>query len=143
MNFCPNVSELERRHGVRWCELADLEPRVQPLLWRARAAGARCRTWSEVERCFSPLRNELAGLLGFSGCHSRHPVLGSLGAYIVAYWKLYEAVAGLLPRVTGALAETTSAMPATRAHPADRASESVPVPAGSREAKPLQFAGIS
>ena len=50
MTLCPNVYELERRHGVRWCELADLEPRVQHLLWRARAAGARCRSWSDVER---------------------------------------------------------------------------------------------
>jgi hypothetical protein len=143
MTLCPNVYELERRHGVRWCELADLEPRVQHLLWRARAAGARCRSWSDVERCFSPLQNELAGLLGFSGCQSRHPVLGSLGAYTVAYWKLYEAVAGLLPCVANALAETTAATPATLAHPADRASKSAPVPAGPREAKPLQFAGIS
>jgi hypothetical protein len=70
-------------------------------------------------------------------------VLGSLEAYTVAYWKLYEAVAGLLPRVAEVRAETTAATPATIAHPADRASESASVPAGPRDAKPLQFAGIS
>jgi hypothetical protein len=50
-----------------------------------------------VARVFGPLRNELAGLLGFAGKHRRHPVLGSVGAYEVAYWKLYHAVAALVP----------------------------------------------
>jgi hypothetical protein len=43
------------------------------------------------------VKNELAGLIGFAGKHHRHPVLGSVGAYAVAYGKLYDAVAGLLP----------------------------------------------
>jgi hypothetical protein len=104
MNEFPKVYELEGMHGVSWCELADLEPRVQKLLWRAREAGARCRSWSEVEEIFSPLRDELARLLGVGGRNSWHPVLGSFGAYEVAYWKLHEAVAGLLPRFGGAVA---------------------------------------
>jgi hypothetical protein len=108
------VCELECRHGVRWYELADLEPRVQQLLWRAREAGAGCRNASDVQRIFSPLRNDLAGLLGFSGCHSGHPVLGSAGAYEVAYWKLYEAVAGLLPRFAA-----VATAPAPVVHDAD------------------------
>jgi hypothetical protein len=40
----------------------------------------------------------VAELVGFRGRHSRHPVLGSVGAYEVVYWRLHEAVAGLLPR---------------------------------------------
>jgi hypothetical protein len=59
-----------------------------------------------VERFFSPLRNSLAGLVGFAGKHHRHPVLGSAGAYEVAYWRLYDAVAGLLP---GRAGETVAA----------------------------------
>jgi hypothetical protein len=100
MNALPNVYDVERTYGIRWCQLVDLEPRVQELLWRAREAGAGCRGWADVQRLFSPLRHDLAGLLGFSGRHRRHPVLGSVGAYEVAYCKLYEAVVGLLPPTT-------------------------------------------
>jgi hypothetical protein len=56
-----------------------------------------------VQRAFGPVKNELAGLIGFAGKHRRHPVLGSVGAYAVAYGKLYDAVAGLIPgRAAGA-----------------------------------------
>src|SRR5262249_33176669 len=42
-------------------------------------------------------------LIGFAGRHHRHPVLGSTGAYEVAYWKPYDTVAGLVPgRAAGA-----------------------------------------
>jgi hypothetical protein len=51
-----------------------------------------------VERAFGPVRNELTGLVGFAGKHQRQPILGSVGAYAVAHWKLYDAVAGLLSR---------------------------------------------
>ena len=33
-----------------------------------------------------------AELVGFRSRHSRHPVLGSVGAYDVAYWKLFDSV---------------------------------------------------
>jgi hypothetical protein len=99
VNAIPKVQDLERAYGVRWCEVADLEPQAQRLLWRARSVGAGCGGWSDVDRIFSPLRNELAELLGWGGRHRNHPVLGSFGAYQVAYWKLYEAIVGLLPRL--------------------------------------------
>jgi hypothetical protein len=143
MNDFPNVYDLECIYGVRWCQLADLEPRVQQLLWRARQAGAGCHSWSDVDRIFSPLRNDLAGLLGFSGRYSRHPVLGSLGAYEVAYWKLHEAVAGLLPRSAAAVAETTPTAPATSARNTDLTPDRQPVSAGMRIDKKLQLAEIS
>src|SRR5262249_28136109 len=44
-----------------------------------------------------PIRNTLAELVGFAGRNHRDQILGSAGAYQVAYWKLYDAVAGLLP----------------------------------------------
>jgi anti-anti-sigma factor len=94
----PNVNDVQRTEGVSWGQLVDLEPQVQELLWRARVAGSSCRTSLDVERAFAPVKNELAGLIGFAGKHHRHPVLGSVGAYEVAYWKLYDAVAGLVPR---------------------------------------------
>jgi hypothetical protein len=133
------MSELERKHGIRWGQLVDLEPRVQQLLWRAREAGTRCRSWSDVGQLFSPLRNDLARLLGFSGCHKGHSVLGSLGAYTVAYWRLYEAVAGLLPRVVEAVAETTPTTSEAIARPAHLASDNSSVSAGKPEAKKLQL----
>jgi hypothetical protein len=93
----PNGDPVQRTDGVSWGQLVDLEPQVQELLWRARLAGASCRTSPDVARAFGPVKNELAGLIGFAGKHRRHPVLGSVGAYQVAYQKLYDAVAGLLP----------------------------------------------
>ena len=94
----PSVQDLERSHAVTWGELAGLEPQLADLLWRARAAGAGCGGWEDVERVFAPFRDAVAELVGFRGRHRRHPVLGSVGAYEVAYWRLREAVSGLLPR---------------------------------------------
>src|SRR5262249_35830854 len=99
----PNVNDVQRSYGVTWGQLVELEPQLETLLGQARPAGARCRTFTDVDRVFGPLRNDLAALIGFAGKHHSHPVLGSAGAYEVAYWKLYDAVAGLLPgRAAGA-----------------------------------------
>ena len=98
MNLFPTAHELERSHGVTWGELAELEPRLHELLWKARAAGAGCRCREDIHRVFAPLRDALTELVGFMGRHRDHPVLGSVGAYEVAYWRLHDAVAGLLPR---------------------------------------------
>ena len=81
MNHNPRVQDLERAHAVSWGELAGLEPELAELLWRARAAGAGCGGWEDVERVFAPFRDAVAELVGFRGRHSRHPVLGSVGAY--------------------------------------------------------------
>jgi anti-anti-sigma factor len=96
----PEVRDLEQRHGLTWAELAGLEPRLAELLWEARSAGARCRDWEDVPQTFAPFRNAAVEIVGFQGKHRGHPVLGSVGAYEVAYWRLHDAVAGLLPRPT-------------------------------------------
>jgi anti-anti-sigma regulatory factor len=100
----PNVYDLERAYRVTWSQLVELEPQVERLLWQARLAGAKWRPFTHVERIFGPVRDELAGLLGFAGKYRKHPVLGSAGAYAVAYRKLYEAVAGPLPGPAGGAA---------------------------------------
>jgi anti-anti-sigma factor len=128
----PGVHDVERAYGVAWGQLVDLEPRVEPLLWRARTAGGTCRTLTDVSRAFGPLRNELAGLIGFMGRHHRHPVLGSVGAYEVAYWKLYDAVAGLLPRGAGAAPEALE----------DRQGGTVPGPGPGESGAPREDAGF-
>jgi anti-anti-sigma factor len=97
----PAVPHVQPTYGVTWAELVELEPQVKELLWRARLAGAGCRTSSDVERAFGPVRNELDGLIGFAGKHQCHPVLGSARAYTVACRKLYDAVAGLLSSRAG------------------------------------------
>jgi hypothetical protein len=90
----PSVSDVQRTFGVTWGQLVELEPQLETLLGRARLGGARSRTFADVDRAFGPLRNELAALIGFAGKHHSHPILGSAGAYEVAYWNLYNAVAG-------------------------------------------------
>jgi anti-anti-sigma factor len=101
----PSASDVRHTCPVTWAQLVELEPQLETLLRRARTAGAGCRSLPDVHRIFTPLRNELADLIGFIGKHHSHPILGGCGAYEVAYWKLYEAVAGLLPRPAGAAAE--------------------------------------
>jgi hypothetical protein len=96
MTNVPKVHDLEQAHGVTWGELAGLEPRLAGLLWQARAAGAGCGGWEDAERVFAPFRDAVAELVGFRCRRSTHPVLGSIGAYEVAYWRLRDAVAGLL-----------------------------------------------
>jgi hypothetical protein len=98
MNNIPKVHDLERTHGVTWGELAGLEPRLNELLWQARAAGGDCHCREDVARAFEPFRGAVAELVGFLGRNSGHPVLGSVGAYEVAYWRLHDAVCGLLRR---------------------------------------------
>jgi hypothetical protein len=99
----PNIQDLERISGITWRDLTELEPRLGELLWEARQVCVTCRRWSDVDRVFPPIRNTLAELVGFAGKHHGHPILGGPGAYQVAYWKLYDAVAGLLPaRATAA-----------------------------------------
>jgi hypothetical protein len=102
----PSFRDTERLWGITWADLSALEPRLKELLWAARAASATCRRWSDVDRVFAPIRNILTGLVGFAGRHHRHPVLGSAGAYQVAHWKLFDAVAGLLPIRAGGAEES-------------------------------------
>jgi hypothetical protein len=93
----PNFRDVERLWDITWADLTALEPRLEELLWAARAASATCRRWSDVDRVFAPIRNILTELVGFAGRHHRHSVLGDARAYQIAYWKLFAAVAGLLP----------------------------------------------
>jgi hypothetical protein len=97
MQLLPDMDEMERIHGVTFGRLVDLEPQLEALLWQARQAGATCGSRADVGRTFSRLRDQLSGLIGFSSQHHRHPVLSSVGAYEVAYWKLFHAVADLVP----------------------------------------------
>jgi hypothetical protein len=102
----PNFRDVERLSGMTWGDLTTLEPRLEELLWAARHASVTCHQWSDVDRVFAPIRNALADLIGFAGKHHRHLVLGSVGAFQVAYWRLYDSVAGLLPSHAGCVEET-------------------------------------
>jgi hypothetical protein len=92
-----NYRHLEKRFGITWFDLAALEPKLEELLWAARQASINCRRWADVSRLISPIRNSLDELVGFAGKNRQHSVLGSTKAYEIAYWKLYDAVAELLP----------------------------------------------
>jgi hypothetical protein len=92
-----NFRHLEELFGVTWRDLVELEPTLEELLLTAQQRSVLCRRWADVDRLFAPIRNTLAGLVGLTRTIHRHPVLGSAQAYEVAYWKLYDAVAGMLP----------------------------------------------
>src|SRR6516165_11333450 len=98
MSHIPNLQELERRHSVNFWRLVELEPRLELLMLQARQAGRACRSEADVAREFSPLRNRLGTLVGFSSQHNLHRILGSVGAYEVAYWTLYGVLMNYLPQ---------------------------------------------
>ena len=98
----PNFRDLERDAGITWLDLVGLEPRLEELLWRTRQACGACRRQSDVDQAFGPIRNTLVDLVGSSAKQHRHRVLGSVEAYQVAYWKLYDAAVALLPGRAGA-----------------------------------------
>jgi hypothetical protein len=83
VNPIPEVQDVERSFGLTWGELTQREPQLNELLWQARAQGARCHRWQDMERVIAPFREALAELVGFRGKHCRHPVLGSVAAYEV------------------------------------------------------------
>jgi hypothetical protein len=91
------LTELERIHGITWLDLAEREPRLWRLLWRARQVGASCRSRSDVECIYRPLRHEVADLVGLLGSNRTDTILGSVGAYEVVCRKVYDAVASLVP----------------------------------------------
>jgi hypothetical protein len=93
----PNYRDLESCHGVTWHELVDLDSRLADLLWDARHACVGCRRRSDVDQFFAPIHASLNAIFGWARAHPVHPRLGSHGAYQVAYWKLYDAVARLFP----------------------------------------------
>jgi hypothetical protein len=97
---------------LTWAQLVEVEPHLETLLWQAREVGVGCRTFTHADRVFVPVRNELTALIGFVGKHHRHPVLGSTEAYQVAYSKLYDAVAGLLPSRAASAEEDIESQPA-------------------------------
>jgi hypothetical protein len=105
----PHFRDVERRAGITWHDLVELDSRLAALLWEARRACVACRCWSDVDQAFAPIRNALSELVGFAVRSCRHPALFGSGAYEVAYWKLYDAVAGLLP---GAATVSASDCPA-------------------------------
>jgi hypothetical protein len=93
----PNFRILERLSGITWADLTALEPRLVKLLGTAKQASTTCRGWSDLDRTFAPIRDALAELVGFAGCNHWHPVLGGSRGHAVAYWKLYDVVARMLP----------------------------------------------
>jgi hypothetical protein len=93
MNSYPSLQDRERIQGITWDDLTSAEPRLVELLSDARRACSSCRQWAEVELVFASIRSRLAELIGFTGKNNEHPVLGSPGAYKVAYCKLFDALA--------------------------------------------------
>jgi hypothetical protein len=103
MQYSLALADLERIHGVTWQDLAEQEPRLWRLLWRARQLGATCRSRWDTDCVFRTRRNEVADLVGFLGANRDHPMLGSVGAYEVVCRRVYDAVASLVrvPAVSG------------------------------------------
>jgi anti-anti-sigma factor len=109
MSQIPDIRALERTHSVTFARLIELEPRLELLLLQARQAGLACRAQAEVDSAFPSFRNRLAALIGSSGQHSRHRILGSVGAYEVASWNLYCGLTEGLAKQGGLEAQTADA----------------------------------
>jgi hypothetical protein len=135
VNAIAKTHEVERAFGMTWGQLAVLEPRLNELLWKARQAGSRCRCGEEASFAFGPLRNAMADLVGFRSDHRDHPVLGSVGAYEVAYWRLYDAVVCLVPKPSVAAPQNSTAV--------DEKQPARPVTRRSSPAFAMQEAGQS
>lgn len=88
-----SVKDMEKMHGIKWCDLVVLEPELEPLLKIALMVGNGCRNWRDVEKGWGQFKSDIANLVGFFGKNRTHPVLGTVGAYDVVYWKLHNAVA--------------------------------------------------
>jgi len=88
-----SVREMEKIHSITFKQLAAEERELDRLLSIAQMVGNACRSWHDVERGFNQFKNDILKLVGFCGKHSGHPVLGTVGAYDVVYWKLHNAVA--------------------------------------------------
>jgi hypothetical protein len=104
-----NFRHLEELFGVTWRDLVELEPTLEELLRIAQQRSVLCRRWADVDRFFAPIRSTLSGLVGLTRKNQGHPVLASAQAYEVAYWKLYDAVAGMLPVGPGGAATAHAA----------------------------------
>ena len=88
-----SVREMEKIHNIKWEQLAAEEPELDRLLSIAQMVGNACRSWHDVERGFNQFKNDILRTVGFQSKHNNHPVLGTVGAYNVVYWKLHNAVA--------------------------------------------------
>jgi hypothetical protein len=126
MSCYPSFRDAESFSGITWRDLTALEPALEGLLFEALRASTCCRRWTDVDRLFAPIRNALAELVGFAGRHRHHSVLGSVGAYQIAYWKLYDAVAGLLPRRSIAMDEANENRGGTVVEPSRTESAALP-----------------
>jgi len=104
---CTNVKDIENMHCVTWEQLAEPEPELTESLTFARMVGNGCRKWRDVERGFNQFKKDVVKLVGFSGKHGGHPVLGR-AAYEVTCWKLHNAVAQA-SRLTRLETETSGA----------------------------------
>jgi hypothetical protein len=93
MKDVSNVKDMERIYKITWDQLAELEPELDKLLTEARSVGECCRTWRDVEKNWTPFKNPVHKLVGLFGKHRGHPILGTVAAYDVTYWKLHNAVA--------------------------------------------------
>lgn len=88
-----SVKTMERMHGLNWSELVQMEPELGRLLTFARMVGDCCMNWRDVDRGWGQFKDRIADVVGYLGRHRSHPVLGTVGAYDVVYWKLHNAVA--------------------------------------------------
>jgi hypothetical protein len=93
MKDVTNVKDMERIHKITWDQLAELEPELDKLLADARSVGKCCRTWREIEKGWTRFKNPIHTLIGLFGKHRGHPILGTVAAYDVTYWKCHNAVA--------------------------------------------------
>jgi hypothetical protein len=87
---------MEQMRGVKWDDLAKLEPELETLLRFARQQGDLCRAsrkWSDVKYSMAYFTYYILLLVGFASEHRGHPILGTDAAFDVARCKIHNALA--------------------------------------------------
>lgn len=87
-----DLKDIERMHDLNWENLADLEPRLNGLLVDAVTSRPRRKRGFNYELAWARFKQPIANLVGFHRRDECDPLLKTVAAYDVVYWKIYHAL---------------------------------------------------
>jgi hypothetical protein len=87
-----DLKDMETMHKLTWERLVEMEPRLEALLFDAKASRPRRKRGFNYELAWCEFKLPVAKLVGWHRRDDCDPLLKSQAAYDVAYWKLYHAL---------------------------------------------------